>query len=107
MGFMYVVTHIVKLLGHELPKEDGWQMYSIMGGSFVFALVATYVVANALQGDFGRVASVGLGFGMLAWALMALVVIALVIWGATTFIGGTPAWALVIIVLLVLLLLKK
>lgn len=103
---MFVAFSVARVLGFEadLKQETGMVFYLTMAFGFVVALVAMYVVVNAIQGDFDRIKFV-------AWwlprSLWFLTLAALVLWGGSNFIASTPAWALVVILLLVAILLKK
>ena len=86
--------------------------------SFIIAVLAAYIVGNLYEGQkpkqlLTKIRGTTSTFGLFA---LILILISLSVWGLISFVlstptwesfaSSTPAWALVIIVLLVLILLK-
>lgn len=81
----------------------------------VIAFAVAYLIVNVVEGKAtkevasemsGSVKDFGHIILIMAAAVAAVAVIVIIIYGANTFVSGTPIWAIVIIVLLVLILMK-
>ena len=103
----YVAVVAVRSLGFD-TTSDGPVLYVVMGAGFVTALISTYVAGNLIEGQGLRatLAVVGNSTRRLIFGLLLFIVIALLAWAIFGFVSSTPVWAIVIIVLLLLILLK-
>ena len=97
-----VAESVARVLGFDVDIDhaQGVAFYVTLAIGLGIGIAITYVVANLLEGDVARVR-------LAVWGLGSIALAALVIWGGSNFIASTPAWALVVILLLVAILLKK
>ena len=93
-------------LGLNLKDDTTGEVVMVV--SWSIALLATYIVGNVLDGQkptevLKEVRGATFKLGLFA---LLLVFVGLLVWGGFSFVSSTPLWALVIIVLLVLILMK-